>query len=93
MLLALPAGMLTVAAPCVLRPLFVLLGFTLTDRQNAAIALLLVFGRMIISRRPFDPMFAYGGQYVSGRVRQLGVYSRRPQQGFGVVVALTAIAT
>jgi hypothetical protein len=37
------------------------------------------------------PMFAYGGQYISSRVRQLGVYSRRLQQGFGVV-ALTAIA-
>jgi cytochrome c-type biogenesis protein len=35
---------------------------------------------------------AYGGQYVSSRVRQVCVYSRRLQQGFGVVVTLGAIA-
>ena len=35
---------------------------------------------------------AYGGQFASLRVRQLARQSRRLQQGFGVVVVLTALA-
>jgi cytochrome c-type biogenesis protein len=35
---------------------------------------------------------AYGGQYVSTHVRRFARYSHRLQQGFGVVVLLTAVA-
>ena len=35
---------------------------------------------------------AYGGQYVSTRVRRFARYSARLQQGFGVVVLLIAVA-
>jgi cytochrome c biogenesis protein CcdA len=37
-------------------------------------------------------LIAYGGQYVSTRVRHLLRHTRALQQGFGVVIVLTAIA-
>lgn len=37
-------------------------------------------------------LIAYGGQYVSGHVRGLARYSRRLQEGFGVLIVLTAVA-
>lgn len=206
LLLALLAGVLTIAAPCVLpmlpilfgasvaqrsttRPLFIALGFIVSFAtvafvfglftqafglsadalRNAATVLLLLFGVLMIWPRPFEwlaaqlnsvtgrvgqigahagsgnlgglvlglilgavwtpcagpvlgsiltlvatsqnlphaalllliyaigagiPMLviAYGGQYVTTHVRRLARYAARIQQGFGVVVILTAIA-
>ncbi len=205
-LLALLAGLLTIAAPCILpmlpillgasidqtsraRPLFIALGFVLTfsafallfglfsetlglsqdTLRDVAIVLLLSFGALMTWKRPFDllairlsglvnraneigdragpgniggfvlgmtlgavwtpcagpmlgsiltlvataqdvgrasvllvsyaigagiPMLAiaYGGQYMSTRVRKIARYSHRMQQVFGVVIMLTAIA-
>lgn len=205
LLLALAAGMLTVAAPCILpmlpillgasvgqtsraRPAFIALGFVLTFSavallfgafaeslgasqealRNVAIVLLVVFGTLMIFPRPFEivtermngvvnradslgrragsgnrggfvlgmtlgvvwtpcagpvlgsiltvvatsnqlgwsalllvayaigagiPMLgiAYGGQFVTTRVRRLARYAHRLQQGFGVVVILIAV--
>lgn len=205
-LLAFAAGLLTIASPCVLpmlpvvlgsslgqrdrsRPAFIALGFSLAftaaallfssfsqvlglsqdSLRQAAIAMLLVFGTLMIWPRPFEwlsmhmnglmnrasavgdragsgklgglvlgltlgvvwtpcagpvlgsiltlvatapdtsqaalllgcyalgaalPMLgiAYGGQYASARVRELARHTRRLQQGFGVLVVLTALA-
>ena len=205
-LLAFLAGLLTIASPCVLpmlpvvlgasigqqdrcRPVFIALGFSLAFTaaallfttfshvlgltqdvlRQAAIVMLLVFGTLMIWRRPFEwlsmhmngwvnrahavgdragsgklgglvlglslgavwtpcagpvlgsiltlvatapdapqaalllccyslgaalPMLgiAYGGQYASARVRQFARHTQRLQQGFGVLVVLTALA-
>ncbi len=35
---------------------------------------------------------AYGGQYMTTRVRKIARYSHRLQQAFGVLIVLTAVA-
>lgn len=76
--------------PCAGPVLGSILTLIATSRNLPHAALLLV----IYAIGAGIPMLgvAYGGQYVTARVRSLARYAARIQQAFGVVVILTAVA-
>src|SRR5258706_129525 len=89
LVLALLAGVVTVAAPCTLPMLPILLVATSSDTAWASV-LLVVYA--IGAALPMLAI-AYGGQAVTTRVRSIARISPRLQQGFGVVVIGFAIAS
>ena len=76
--------------PCAGPVLGSILTLVATDQHLAHAAVLLLFYAIGAG----IPMLAiaYGGQYASSRVRGFVRYSRRLQQGFGVVIVLTGAA-
>ena len=76
--------------PCAGPVLGSILTLIATSRDLPHAALLLV----VYAIGAGIPMLAiaYGGQYVTTRVRRFARYAARVQQGFGVVVILTAVA-